>query len=198
MVYFHCVLDYHDSHLDEFVGKIFYDIHFTCINFLCFVFIHQKNIAKLYLKINLLKKLLLKRSVLIWGLTLVLFLRREGVSWYLGSKLYKGWSLCLNVFDFGGRSYYRPWQGSKNVLSTSPGQVDFPAWASNFKTHLNCPVGKASPACHPLTKSLPKTSKKWPREDRIWQPWQSIVLFSSDLFLFFASFCFDVFVFWVM
>ena len=59
MVYFHCVLDYHDSHLDEFVGKIFYDIHFTCINFLCIVFIHQikihircydKNIAKLYVK----------------------------------------------------------------------------------------------------------------------------------------------------
>ena len=119
-----------------------------------------------------------------WGLTLDLFLRREGVSWYVRSKLYKGWSLCLNVFDFGGRSHHRPWQGSKNVLSTSPGQVDFLAWASNFKTHLNCPVGQASRACHPITKSLPKTSKKWLRASKIGEPWQSIVLYSSNLFLF--------------
>ena len=41
MVYFHCFLDYHDSHLDEFAGKIFDDIHFTCINFFSYASVQE-------------------------------------------------------------------------------------------------------------------------------------------------------------
>ena len=41
MVYFHCFLDYHDSHLDEFAGKTFDDIRFTCINFFSYARVQE-------------------------------------------------------------------------------------------------------------------------------------------------------------
>ena len=51
-------------------------------------------------------------------------------------------------------------QGSKQVPSSSPGQVDFLAGQVTFKAHL--PNKGQDNSTDPLIESLTKKSKRWP------------------------------------
>ena len=67
---------------------------------------------------------------------------------------------CLNVQYVGGEMKSNKFllQGSKQVLSSSPGQVDFLAGQVTFNAHLPN-KGKTT---DPLIKSLTEKSKRWP------------------------------------